>query len=268
MNGTEPIAVGYKFRAENGMGSLTNSERVLHASLYCLTFVTGLIDAGSYLAMGHVFTANMTGNIVFLGFAFGGVPGLSIGRSATALGFALLGGFLAGRLDSWLGRRRRNLWLAEALALEALLLLVAVGLSWRFAPQGGQKLPTALYGIIAVTALGMGMRNGTIRRLGIPELTTTVLTLTVAAIGFDFSFARGGNPRWRRRIGSILMMFSGAAAGVLLVRHSLVLLLGASAVLTVLCALAQLCRAETEHEIRLHASGTRLGSRLHEVATT
>jgi uncharacterized membrane protein YoaK (UPF0700 family) len=64
-------------------------------ALYCLTFVTDLVDAGSFLAMGHVFTANITGNIVFLGFALGGVPGLSIGRSATALGFALVGGFLA-----------------------------------------------------------------------------------------------------------------------------------------------------------------------------
>jgi uncharacterized membrane protein YoaK (UPF0700 family) len=148
------------------------------------------------------------------------------------------------------------------LAFEALLLLGALGLLWHFAPQGGQNISTALYGIVAVTALGMGMRNGTIRRLAVPELTTTVLTLTVAAIGFDFSFTRGSNLRWRRRIGSILMMFAGASAGVLLVRHSLVLLLGASAALTILCTLAQLCREETEHEIRSHASGTRYGAQL------
>ena len=48
------------------MDSLTKSERILHGSLYCLTFVTGLVDAGSYVAMGHAFTANMTGNIVYL----------------------------------------------------------------------------------------------------------------------------------------------------------------------------------------------------------
>src|ERR1700754_612571 len=97
------------------MESLTNSERVLYASLYCLTFVTGLVDAGSWVAMGHVFTANMTGNIVFLGFAFGGVPGLSIGRSVTALGFFLVGGFLAGKVDSLLGDGRGNIWLAAAI---------------------------------------------------------------------------------------------------------------------------------------------------------
>lgn len=233
------------------MDSLTNSERILHGSLYCLTFVTGLVDAGSYVAMGHVFTANMTGNIVFLGFALGGVPGLSIARSTTALGFALVGGFLAGKLDSWLGRRRRNIWLAAALAIEAVLLIGAMTVSLCFDPRGGQPISTALYWIIALTALGMGIRNGTVRRLAVPELTTTVLTLTVAALAFDFSLTPGSNPKWRKRVGSILMMFLGAYAGVLLLRHSLALLLGVSAALTAICTLAQIYREETQHEAGL-----------------
>lgn len=82
--------------------------------------------------MGHVFTANMTGNIVFLGFAFGGVSGLSIGRSATALGFALVGGWLAGKLDSLLGKRQRNIFLATAFGIETLLLFGAMTASWYF----------------------------------------------------------------------------------------------------------------------------------------
>jgi uncharacterized membrane protein YoaK (UPF0700 family) len=229
------------------MNPLTQSERVLHGSLYCLTFVTGMVDAGSYLAMGHVFTANMTGNIVFWGFAFGGVPGLSIGRSATALGFAFAGGLFAGKLDSWLGKRRRNIWLAAALGFETLFLLGAMMVSWGFELRGG-NFPSVLYGIIALTALGMGMRNGTIRRLAVPELTTTVLTLTFAALAFDFSLKPGANRTWRRRIGSISTMFFGAFVGVLLLEHSLALLLGASAALTAFCALAQICREETLHE--------------------
>jgi uncharacterized membrane protein YoaK (UPF0700 family) len=235
------------------MDPLTNSERILYGSLYCLTFVTGLVDAGSWIAMGHVFTANMTGNIVFLGFAFGGVPGLSIARSATALGFALVGGFLAGKLDFWLGKRRRNIWLAAALAVEAVLLLGAMTVSWCFDPRGGQPLSTALYVIIALTALGMGIRNGTVRRLAVPELTTTVLTLTIAALAFDFSLTPGNNPRWRRRVGSVLMMSFGAFVGVELLKYSLVLLLGASAALTAICTLAQIYREETQHEANLRA---------------
>jgi uncharacterized membrane protein YoaK (UPF0700 family) len=103
----------------------TNSERVLYGSLHCLTFVSGLVDAGSYVAMGHVFIANMTGNVVFPGFAFGGVPNLSIGRTAAALSFAFAGGFVAGKLDSPLGQRRGDIWLAAAFGVETLLLFSA-----------------------------------------------------------------------------------------------------------------------------------------------
>ena len=235
------------------MDSVTKSERVLYGSLFCLTFVTGLVDAGSWVAMGHVLTANMTGNIIFLGFAFGGVPGLSIGRSVTVLGFGLAGGFLAGKLDSLLRKQPRNLWLAAALGFEALLLFAAMTVACCFQSRGGQSVSPALYGIIALTALGMGMRNGTVKRLAVPDLTTTVLTLTVAALAFDFSLP-SSNLRWRRRVGSVLLMFSGAFIGVHLLRHSLVLLLAASAILTLFCMLAQFFRLETQHEAELNVA--------------
>ena len=51
---------------------MSSPERALPAVLVGLTAVTGLVDAVSYLALGHVFTANMTGNVVFLGFALAG----------------------------------------------------------------------------------------------------------------------------------------------------------------------------------------------------
>src|SRR5919199_100875 len=64
--------------------------------LVVLTVTTGLVDAVSVLGLGRVFTANMTGNVVFLGFASVGVPGFSVARAVVSLvGFvvgALLGG--------------------------------------------------------------------------------------------------------------------------------------------------------------------------------
>ena len=72
--------------------------------LFGLTVATGLIDAVSFLALGHVFTANMTGNVVFLAFALVGAPGLSAPRSAVSLiaflGGAAVGGRLARRLGA------------------------------------------------------------------------------------------------------------------------------------------------------------------------
>jgi uncharacterized membrane protein YoaK (UPF0700 family) len=73
-------------------------ERTLPLLLYLFTSVTGLVDAVSYIALGHVFTANMTGNIVLLGFALAGVPGLSALRSLAALAAFLVGALIGGVL--------------------------------------------------------------------------------------------------------------------------------------------------------------------------
>src|SRR6185503_17419800 len=74
-----------------------------------LTVVTGLIDAFSYLALGHVFVANMTGNVVFLAFALAGAPGFSIGASLIALFAFIAGAAIGGRLARILGADRRRL---------------------------------------------------------------------------------------------------------------------------------------------------------------
>ena len=66
--------------------------------MVALTFVTGIVDAASYLKLGHVFVANMTGNVVFLGFALAGAGGLSATSSLIALASFLLGA----RLGGWL----------------------------------------------------------------------------------------------------------------------------------------------------------------------
>ena len=77
----------------------STADRLLPVLLLALTAVTGFVDAVSYLALGHVFTANMTGNVVFLGFAMAKVPELSVARSGTALGAFVIGATLGGRLE-------------------------------------------------------------------------------------------------------------------------------------------------------------------------
>ena len=208
------------------MKATSYNERLLPGCLLVLTFVTGLIDAAGFLAMGHVFTANMTGNIVFLGFAFAGRPGLSAARSQTALAFAMLGAMLTRRLETRFGERK-SLWLAFAIGTEAALFGASAIVVYAL-----QRHTWPLLAVIALTALAMGVRNGTMRRLAIPEMTTTVLTLTLAALAFDFSWKPGDNPRWQRRTGSILCMLLGAFTGALLLRYSLALLLAVSALLS------------------------------------
>src|SRR5204863_6662890 len=100
-------------------------ETRLARALLVQTVATGLIDAVSYLALGHVFTANMTGNVVFLAFAVGGATGLSAARSGTSLlafmAGAVYGGVISIRHSGWTQTRL----LKRAIAIEAMLLVGA-----------------------------------------------------------------------------------------------------------------------------------------------
>jgi uncharacterized membrane protein YoaK (UPF0700 family) len=222
---------------------------LLNGSLLVLTFSTGLVDAVSYLALGHVFTANMTGNVVFMAFALTGAPGHSIARSAIALLSALIGGALAGHMDKRIVWKRRNIWLSASFAIEAIFLTIAFCVAWFSRGQPIQAL--TVDSLIVLTGFGMGVRNGTVHRLAVPDLNTTVLTLTVAGLAFDSSVAGGDNIRWQRKVGSIVMMFVGAATGAMLLRHSIALVLGGAASLAAFCAIVQILRNETEHEAKL-----------------
>jgi uncharacterized membrane protein YoaK (UPF0700 family) len=98
--------------------------------LYLFTAVTGLVDAVSYIGLGHVFTANMTGNIVLLGLSFAGVPGLSVLRSLTALVAFLVDAVIGGRLATTMAPLSSNRWRMTAFWFEAVFLLGATLAVW------------------------------------------------------------------------------------------------------------------------------------------
>src|ERR1700761_170330 len=93
--------------------------------LVSMTLVTGLVDAFSYLVLGHVFVSNMTGNVVFLGFALAGAPGFSVGASAVALASFGLGAPAGGEVGARLGEDRGHL-LTGAVSIQVALLAVCV----------------------------------------------------------------------------------------------------------------------------------------------
>src|SRR5450759_2301483 len=171
-----------------------------------MTVVTGLVDAVSYLALGRVFVANMTGNVVFLGFAWAGDASLS--AAASLLG-ALAGGELAARSGA---HRGRHLTAGSGAALVLLVAALAVAVAGRQPYAGGSR-----YALVVLLAIAMGLQNATARALGVPDATTTVLTLTLTGLAADSRLAAGANPRVLRRVTSVLAMLAGALVGALLV---------------------------------------------------
>ncbi len=209
--------------------SSPSPEPILAPLLLGLTVVTGLVDAVSYLALGHVFTANMTGNVVFLGFAAAGGNGLSAPRSGTAVVAFLLGAVIGGRMATGLSGGPRHRWTGVAFGAEAALLFAAMALAIE---------PTRVYAVIALTGLAMGIRNATARRLAVPDLTTTVLTLTMTGLAADSGLAGGSNRGWARRAASVVTMVAGAAAGGWLLKYSLALPLALCGTVSGVCAVA------------------------------
>jgi len=223
------------------MASNPAAEKIAPYVFLGMTAVTGLVDAVSFLSLGRVFTANMTGNIVLLAFATARVPGLSITLSLTALVSFLTGALLGGRIMARASGDSHMRFATRAFLVEVVLLTVAslCGIGYKGNVIEPSVQPLAL---IALTALAMGTRNAAVRKLAIPDLTTTVLTLTLTAIAADSSLANGNNVRLPRRIGAVLAMFSGAALGAVLIRYSIAATLGLAAAVSALCD-AALCRS-------------------------
>ncbi|MGW1000856.1 YoaK family protein [Streptomyces sp. NPDC002520] len=182
--------------------------------LLALTVVSGLIDAVSYLGLGRVFTANMTGNVVVLGFAAAGAPGFSVPHTATSLACFLLGAVAGGRLAARCREGSRRKWTRVTLTAEALLVALSAAVAFAWPGRPGTR-----YALIALTAFAMGLRNATVRKLGVPDLTTTVLTMTLTGLAAESRLGDATGRRSPRRTAAVLAMIAGAWLGAWLVLH-------------------------------------------------
>ncbi|WP_236711005.1 YoaK family protein [Streptomyces sp. 150FB] len=178
-----------------------------------LTVLSGLLDASSYLRLGHVFTANMTGNVVILGFAAAGAPGFSVPASLASLGGFLVSTAIVGWLSPLMKTVRSQL--LAALAVETCLLGCACGV----AAANGVSGPGPRYTVIVLGALAMGTRNAQVSRIKVAEMRTTVLTLTLTSLAYDLARGVITTQQLTRRLVSVAAMLFGAYVGALLLRH-------------------------------------------------
>ncbi|MCB0864890.1 MAG: DUF1275 domain-containing protein [Solirubrobacterales bacterium] len=214
--------------------------REVIAALLILTFTAGVVDAVSLLGLGRVFVANMTGNVVLLGFAIAGASGFSVLATLCSLA-----GFTAGAGAATLVNSRRRTesggWLAAALLIEITMFAVAAIICIGMGIDADED---RRFIAIVLLAMGMGIRTAAVRDLAVKDLNTTVVTMTMTSLFSDLRSGAAEGTSNARRFGAIAAMLLGAVAGALLVLHAS---LSAALLLAVACSaagLVMLLRAE------------------------
>ena len=206
----------------------TSLRHPLPQALLVLTFTTGIVDAVSFLGLGNVFTANMTGNVVLLGFGIAGAGGLPIAAPFASLFAYAFGAIGGGRVARHVVKERL---LTTALAIEVVLLAVAAVLAVTTTITPGEA---AAYVLIIALAFVMGLRSACIRRLGASDISTVVLTMLLVDLASESPFAGGSGLGTLRRSSAVVVMGAGALAGALLLRVNVALPLAIAAGLALL----------------------------------
>lgn len=189
--------------------------------MLALTAMTGLIEAVSLLALGPVFTAMQTGNVLFLAFGAAHQGDLPTLPSAVSLAGFGAGAVCGARMES-AAERRGWRWMGMGLYCEAALIVAAAAAGWTVAPRyGGAGAPHLV--AAGLLAVAMGIRNVTGMRVNLPGVPTTLVTRTMtglmggSVLGRDAAFGYG-TTAWVRRGLAVLAMFAGGLAGAALVR--------------------------------------------------
>jgi len=188
--------------------------RVALVGLFLLAATTGMVDATAYLGLGRVFTANMTGNVLLLGFSTttsrGGGSGTAVLYGSLAALLAFVVGALVGAVAA--GRRAAAPHVGVGFALEGVLLVAGTALLF----DGGATSDGLRYVVLVLLGLSMGVQNATVRRMGVPDVNTTVLTTALAGLASDVVSVSGRPARAGRRLATVAFLFLGAAAGAAL----------------------------------------------------
>jgi uncharacterized membrane protein YoaK (UPF0700 family) len=199
--------------------------RVRDALLLTLTAATGSVDAVSYLGLGHVFTANMTGNLVLLGIAIGQSQLGGAVRSVIALaGFAvgvLVGVRVTANTDKFPspsggGHDGGATWprsVTLALLVELGLLLAFLA-GWEIAGDRPATVPLDV--LVSISAAAMGLQAAAARRLHVEGVTTVFVTGMMTSLIADLATVGPGRSHWVVWAASLACLVIGAAAGAAL----------------------------------------------------
>jgi uncharacterized membrane protein YoaK (UPF0700 family) len=179
--------------------------------LYLIAALGGFVDAACFLGLGHVFAEMMTGNILLFCIYIGtGDHILWHGGYLLALASFALGAVCGGRIvRGAYGLTRLGF------AIEWVFLALAIALSMTL-PLGSNQFATMF--VLAPLAFAFGLQNALLRKHGVPDLATCVMTLTFTAYVAETRVAGGHNDQWRRRVGSVGSFMVGATLGAVLTK--------------------------------------------------
>jgi uncharacterized membrane protein YoaK (UPF0700 family) len=186
-------------------------------TLIALTFSSGAVDAISYFGLGKVFSAFMTGNLVFLGFGIAGAGGPSLPPVVVALSAFCAGVYLATRMTLRSGQS--DMWPTRVSGALCLTAIAEAGFLALWAASAGQPSIGTANILLALFALAMGIQTGAVRSLGVQGVFTTAATFTLVAFAGDFAGSRPAS-EMPRLAGVLVGLVAGAIAGGLLFVHA------------------------------------------------
>jgi uncharacterized membrane protein YoaK (UPF0700 family) len=194
--------------------------RVRDGLLFALSVASGAADAISWLALGKVFSAFMTGNVVFLGLRIGGAAGPAVPRAVVALLAFAVGAFVAARIVGGASRPPADVWPGGVTVALAVALVAQAAFVVLWMAVGGYPSTASGDVLIALSAIAMGIQTTAVFSLGLRAVFTTAATATVTVLMGDLTGWQ--QPRGeRRRLASILVgLLIGVAVGAVLVRHA------------------------------------------------
>lgn len=203
---------------------MKNLGRAATRDLLLLSIVAGSADAVGFMGIGHVFTSNMTGNLVLLGIASGQCQWPDAGKTLYVLALFVVGAALGNRVAQ---NFHDSNWqkLVRRLVMVEMILLLSFAIYWAFISEAGRA--AQFFWLAPLLAVAMGLQSAAMNRLTIAGVTNTAMTgtLTSFAVGLQsFWFQRSCagteiRSRMKKQLLVILLYCGGAAVEGILIFH-------------------------------------------------